>query len=48
MKINKNITVQTLFKNYKEAIHLSLIEDSEVELVLECNNASLKKLSSIV
>jgi hypothetical protein len=49
MKRNKKVTVEPLFKNYKETIHFySWIEDSEVVLVLERKNAGLKKLSSFV
>jgi hypothetical protein len=43
-----NITVEPLFKNYKKKIHLSSIEDSEVVLVSERNDAGLKKLSQVL
>jgi hypothetical protein len=41
MKINKNVTVEPLFKNYKRQYIYSSIEDSEVVLVFERNNAGL-------
>jgi hypothetical protein len=47
MKIKTNITVETMFKNYNKTIHLfidSSIENSEVVLVFERNNAHVKKL----
>jgi hypothetical protein len=49
MKVNnKNITVKPLFKSYKkDNCVYSSIEDSEVVLVFERNNAGLKKLSKI-
>jgi hypothetical protein len=47
MKINKNITVGYL-KTIKRQYIYSSIEDSEVVLIFERNNAGLKKLSSIV
>ena len=45
--INKNSTIEPLFKNKKKGtIHtLIQIEDSEDVLVFECNNVGLKKLS---
>jgi hypothetical protein len=43
MKINKNITVEPL---YKRQYIYSSIEDSEVVLVFERNNTGLKKLTS--
>jgi hypothetical protein len=46
MKIN--ITVEPLFKTIKRQYIYSSIEDSEVVLVFERNNAGLKKLSSFV
>jgi hypothetical protein len=46
MKIN--ITVEPLFKNHERQYIYSSIEDSEVVLVFERNNAGLKKLSSFV
>jgi hypothetical protein len=48
MKINKNITVEPLFKNVGRQYIYSSIEDSKVVLFLERNNAGLKKLSSFV
>jgi hypothetical protein len=45
---NKNITLEPLFKNYKRPYIYSSIEDSEVVLGFERNDASLKKLSSFV
>jgi hypothetical protein len=48
MKINKNIIVEPLFKNIKRQYICSSIEDSEVVLGSESNNAGLKKLSSFV
>jgi hypothetical protein len=47
MKINKNITLDPLFKNYKKTIIYSLKENSEGVLVFEGNNAGLKKLSTL-
>jgi hypothetical protein len=44
MKINKNVTVEPLLKNYKRQHIYSSIEDSEVVLVFGYNNACLKKL----
>jgi hypothetical protein len=41
MKINKNITIEHLFKNLKEQYIYSSIEDSEIVLVFERNNASI-------
>jgi hypothetical protein len=29
MKVNKNITVESVFKNYKNTIHLSAVEETE-------------------
>jgi hypothetical protein len=49
IKINiKNITAKPSFKNYRKIIIYSSIEDSEVVLVSERNNAGLKKLPSLV
>jgi dsRNA-specific ribonuclease len=49
MKIKKNITVETLFKNYKMALHLFFDRRLKVVLVLNVRNtAGLKKLSSFV
>jgi uncharacterized membrane protein len=42
----KNTTAQPLFKNYKTQYIYTLIEDLEVVLLFERNNAGLKKLSS--
>jgi hypothetical protein len=39
MKINKNITLEPLSKNYKKTYIYSSIEDTEVVLVFERNNA---------
>jgi hypothetical protein len=43
----KHFTVEPLFKNYKKQNIYSSIEDSEVVIVFERNNAGLKKLSSL-
>jgi hypothetical protein len=50
MKINKNVTVQPLFKNYsiKRQYIYWPIEDSEVVLVFERNNVGVKNLSSFL
>jgi uncharacterized protein YpiB (UPF0302 family) len=46
---NKNIVVEPLFKNCKKAIHFnSSTENSEVMLVLESNDAGVKKLSQVL
>jgi hypothetical protein len=47
MKINKNIPVQPLLKIKRQYIYSS-VEDSEVVLVSERNNAGLKRLSQIL
>jgi hypothetical protein len=47
MKINKNITVEPLLKIKRQFIYSS-IEDSEVVLVSERNDAGLKKLSQVL
>jgi hypothetical protein len=45
----QNITAEPLFKNYIKGQYIcSSIEDSEVLLVFERNNARLRKLSSFV
>jgi hypothetical protein len=47
MKINKEITVESLFKNYRKTLFLySPIEDSEV--AFERNDAGLKRLSQVL
>jgi hypothetical protein len=48
MKINKKFTVDHCLENIKRQYIYSSIEDPEVVLVLECNNAGLKKLPSYV
>jgi hypothetical protein len=49
MKINKKyVTVEPLFRTIKRQYIYSMIEDSEVVLVFEHNNAGLKKVSSFV
>jgi hypothetical protein len=49
MKINNKISLWSLyFKTIKRPFFYSSIEDSEVVLVFEHNNAGLKKLSSFV
>jgi hypothetical protein len=51
IKINKIITVETLFKNQKQTqnIHIySSAKNSEVVLVFQRNNAGFKKPSSFV
>jgi hypothetical protein len=46
MKINKNSTIESSFKNKKRHnTYVDHIEDSEYVLVCECNNVGLKKLS---
>jgi hypothetical protein len=47
MKINKNIPVQPLLKIKRRYIYSS-IEDSEVVLVSERDDAGLKKLSQVL
>jgi hypothetical protein len=47
MKMNNDISLQSLYlKTIKRQHIYSSIDDSEVVLVFECNNAGLKKLSS--
>jgi hypothetical protein len=49
MKINKkNITVVLYLKTIKRQYSYSSIDDSEVVLVFEHNNAGLKKLSQVL
>jgi hypothetical protein len=48
MKRNKKITVEPLFNTMKRLYIYLLLEDSEVLLVFECNNAGLKKLPDFV
>jgi hypothetical protein len=48
MKIKENVTVELLFKTVKRQHIYPSIEDSEVVLVSESNNACLKKLRSFV
>jgi hypothetical protein len=49
MKINKNISLYSLYLiTIKRRYNYSSIEDSEVVLVLERNDAGLMKLSNFV
>jgi hypothetical protein len=49
MKINNKISLQSHYlRTIKEQYIYSSIEDSEVVLVSECNNAGLKKLPNFV
>jgi hypothetical protein len=48
MKINKKSLYSLYLKTIKKQYVYSSIDDPTVVLVFECNNASLKKLSSFV
>jgi hypothetical protein len=48
LKINNKTAAEPLFKNCKMTVDLFIDRRLRVELVLECNNEGLKKLSSFV